>query len=68
MAKQETPEERIARFRALSSDKRKSLIRKKLKRQGLREGSGVSGKDLSPYNKDEIIDLLLITKCLSKKK
>ncbi len=68
MAKQETPEERTARFRALSSDKRKSLIRKKLNAQGLREGSGVSGKDLSSYNKEEIIDLLLITKCLSKKK
>ncbi len=68
MTKNETPEERKARFRALSSDERKSLIKKKLKAQGLREGSGVLGKDLSSYNKEEIIDLILITKCVSKNK
>ena len=66
MTTKETPEERKTHFRALSSDERKSLIRKKLTNQGLREGSGVSGKDLSSYNKEEIIDLLLITKCFSK--
>ncbi len=67
MTTKETPEERKVRFRALSSDERKSLIRKKLTAQGLGEGSGVSGKNLSSYDKEEIIDLLLITKCVSKK-
>ena len=67
MATKETPKERNARFRALSSEERKLLIRKKLSDQGLIEGSGVSGKDLSSYEKEEIIDLLLITKCFSKK-
>ena len=51
MTKKETQEERKARFRALSSYERKSLIRKKLTAQGLREGSGVSGKALSSYKK-----------------
>ena len=68
MATKETPEERKARFKALSSYERKSLIRKKLIDQNLREGSGVLGKDLYSYDKEEIIDLLLITKCVSKKK
>ena len=67
MTTKETPEERKARFRALSSGERKSLIRKKLNAQGLIEGSGVLGKDLSSYDKKEIIDLLLITKCISRK-
>ena len=67
MTTKETPEERKARFRALSSGERKSLIRKKLSDQGLKEGSGVSGKNLSSYDKEEIIDLLLITKCLKNK-
>ena len=66
METKESPEERKARFRALSSDERKSLIRKKLTAQGLKEGSGVIGKNLYTYEKEEIIELLLITKCISK--
>ena len=67
MTTKETPKERKTRFKALSSDERKLLIRKKLIAQGLKEGSGVSGKDLSDYDKGEIIDLLVITKCFIKK-
>ncbi len=46
--------------------KRKILIRKKLELQGLTEGSGVSGKDQSSYDKEEIINLILLTRCFQK--
>ncbi len=59
----ETPQQRKERFRTMSSDERKELIRAKMKEEGLEEGSGV--KD-STYDDDEIRDLLLITRCLNK--
>ena len=54
MAIQDSSKERKERFRAMSSDERKALIREKMKLEGLQEGSGVSGKDLSSYDRDEI--------------
>ena len=68
MNKSESPEERKKRFKSLSSEERKILIRKKLEIQGLTEGSGVRGKAQCSYNKEEIIDLILLTKCFQKKK
>ena len=47
----------------MSSTERKALIRAKMKAQGLQEGSGVPGKDLSSYDRDEIWDLIQVTSC-----
>jgi len=63
MAIKERSEERKEHFKAMSSDERKALIREKMKAEGLREGSGVPGKDLSSYDRDEIWDLIQVTSC-----
>tara|TARA_Y100001968_G_scaffold328143_1_gene374723 strand:- start:558 stop:764 length:207 start_codon:yes stop_codon:yes gene_type:complete len=68
MRKIESPDERKKRFKRLSSEERKRLIREKLKKQGLKEGSGVSGKIQSSYNNEEIMDLILLTKCFHNNK
>ena len=68
MSKSESREARKKRFKNLSSAERKMLIRKKLKLQGLTEGSGVTGKDQSSYDKKEMIDLILLTRCFQKNK
>ena len=68
MTKKETNEDRKERFKAMSSDERKALIRKKMKAEGLEEGSGIPGKDLFSYDRDEIWDLIQVTRCLSKLK
>ena len=64
----ESREERKERFKNLSSAERKMLIRKKLKLQGLTEGSGVREEDQSSYDKEEMIDLILLTRCFQKNK
>tara|TARA_Y100001968_G_scaffold234462_1_gene217574 strand:- start:73 stop:285 length:213 start_codon:yes stop_codon:yes gene_type:complete len=64
----ESHEERRKRFKNLSSKERKVLIRKKLELQGLTEGSGVRGKDQSSYKKEEIMDLILLTRCFQNNK
>ncbi len=61
MATKESREERKERFKAMSSAQRKKLIRAKMKAEGLQEGSGVTGKDLSSYNRDEVWDLIQVT-------
>ena len=66
MSNSESREERKKRFKNLSSAERKMLIRKKLELQGLTEGSGVSEKDQSSYDKEEMIDLILLTRCWQK--
>ena len=66
MKKSESREERKIRFKSLSSAERKILIRKKLELQGLTEGSGVREKDQSSYEKEEMIDLILLTRCWQK--
>ncbi|WP_413684559.1 hypothetical protein [Prochlorococcus sp. MIT 1011] len=68
MSNSESREERKKRFKNLSSAERKMLIRKKLELQGLTEGSGVMGKDQSSYDKEEMIDLILLTRCFQKNK
>ena len=64
MTKQETLEERKLRFEAMSSYERKALLRKKMKAEGLEEGSEV--KLLSSYDREEIWDLIEITSCFPK--
>ena len=66
MNNSESHEERKKRFKSLSSKERKILIRKKLELQGLTEGSGVREKDQSSYEKEEMIDLILLTRCFQK--
>ena len=68
MNKSKSPEERKKRIKSLSSAERKMLIRKKLELQGLTEGRGVRGKDQSSYDKEEMIDLILLTRCFQKNK
>ena len=68
MSNSESREERKKRFKSLSSAERKILIRKKLALQGLREGSGVREKDQSSYDKEEMIDLIMLTRCFQKDK
>ena len=63
MTTKESNEERKERFKAMSSAERKALIRTKMKAEGLQEGSGVPGKDLSSYDRDEIWDLIQVTSC-----
>ena len=63
MTTKESNEERKERFKAMSSADRKALIRAKMKTAGLQEGSGVPGKDLSSYDRDEIWDLIQVTSC-----
>ena len=68
MNNSENIEERKKRFKNLSSEERKILIRKKLKLQGLTEGSGVKEENQSSYDKEEMIDLILLTRCFQKNK
>ncbi len=68
MSNSESREERKKRFKNLSSAERKMLIRKKLALQGLIEGSGVRGKDQFSYDNEEMIDLILLTRCFQKNK
>ena len=68
MNNSESSEERKKRFKSLSSAERKMLIRKKLELQGLIEGSGVREKDQSSYDKEEMLDLILLTRCFQKNK
>ena len=68
MNNDESREERKKRFKSLSSEERKKLIRKKLELQGLTEGSGVREEDKSSYDKEELIDLILLTRCFQKNK
>ena len=64
----DSSKERKKRFKSLSSEERKKLIRKKLSLQGLTEGSGVREKDQSSYDNNEVIDLILLTRCFQKNK
>jgi len=68
MKNSKSREERKKSYKSLSSAERKILIRKKLEQQGLTEGSGVREKDQSSYDKEEMIDLILLTRCFQKNK
>ena len=54
-------EERIKRFKSLSSEQRQELILKKMKERGLEVGSGVPNKK---YDSKEVYELIYITNCL----
>jgi len=47
----------------MSSDERKTLIKEKMKSEGLKEGSGVQGKDLSSYDRDEVWKPIKVASC-----
>ena len=68
MTNQETPLERKNRFKAMTSEGRKALIRAKMRSEHLEEGSGIPGKDLFSYDREEISELLIITRCLAEMK
>ena len=64
MNNQESSQEREKRFKAMTSYERKALLREKMKVEGLEEGSGVPGKNLSSYLDDnEVGELIQMTKC-----
>ena len=61
-------EERIKRFKALSSIQRQELILKKMKENGIEVGSGIPNKK---YDSKEVYELIHIASCfpeLRKKK
>ena len=53
-------EERIKRFKSLSSFQRRKLILKKMKDRGIEEGSGVPNKK---YDSKEVYELIHISNC-----
>ena len=53
-------EERIKRFRSMSSMQRKELILKKMKEKGIELGSGIPNKN---YDSKEVYELIHIAKC-----
>ena len=53
-------EERIKRFKFLSSMQRQELILKKMKERGIEVGSGIPNKK---YDNREIYELIQISKC-----
>ena len=56
-------EERIKRFKSMSSSQRKELILKKMKNIGIDVGSGVPGKK---YDNTEVYELIHIANCFPK--
>ena len=61
-------EERIKRFKSMSSIERRELILEKMKAIGIEVGSGVPNKE---YDSKEVYELIQIAKCfpeLSEKK
>ncbi|MBO8232566.1 hypothetical protein CU311_07680 [Prochlorococcus marinus str. MU1402] len=56
-------EERIKRFKSLSSSERQELILMKMKERGIEVGSGIPNKK---YNSKEVYELILISKCFSE--
>ena len=53
-------EERIKRFKSMSSIQRQELILKKMKERGIKLGSGIPNKK---YDSREIYELIQIAKC-----
>ena len=53
-------EERIKRFKSMSSKQRKELILKKMKEKGIEVGSGVPNKK---YDSKEVYELINIANC-----
>ena len=53
-------EERIKRFKSMSSMQRQELILKKMKERGIEVGSGVPNKK---YDSEEVYELINIANC-----
>ena len=53
-------EERIKRFKTMSSSERIELILKKMKERGIEVGSGIPNKK---YNSKEVFELIHIANC-----
>jgi len=53
-------EERIKRFKSMSSMQRQELILKKMKERGIEVGSGIPNKK---YDNKEVYELIHITNC-----
>jgi len=53
-------EERIKRFKSMSSIQRQELILKKMKEKGIEVGSGIPNKK---YDSKEVYELIHITNC-----
>ena len=53
-------EERIKRFKSMSSRQRQELILKKMKERGIEVGSGIPKKT---YESSEVYELIQIAKC-----
>ena len=53
-------EERIKRFKSMSSMQRQELILKKMKKRGIEQGSGIPNKK---YDTREVYELIHIFKC-----
>ena len=53
-------EERIKRFKSMSSIQRQELILKKMKERGIEVGSGISNKK---YDSQEVYELIHIANC-----
>ena len=53
-------EERIKRFKSMSSIQRQELILKKMKEKGIEVGSGIPNKK---YDSEEVYELILIANC-----
>ena len=53
-------EERIKKFKSMSSSERKELILKKMKIRGIDVGSGIPDKE---YDNKEVLELILIANC-----
>ena len=53
-------EERIKRFKSLSSMQRQELILKKMKERGIEVGSGIPNKK---YDSQEVYELIRIANC-----
>jgi len=53
-------EERIKRFKSMSSMQRQKLISKKMKEKGIEVGSGIPNKK---YDSKEVYELIHIAKC-----
>ncbi len=53
-------EERIKRFKSMSSIQRQELILKKMKERGIEVGSGISNKK---YDSQEVYELIRIANC-----
>ena len=53
-------EERIKRFKSMSSMQRKELILKRMKERGIEVGSGIPNKK---YDSEEVYELIHIANC-----